>query len=294
MPDIGEHVINRNAGTVQHVNLVRLRGFCAEGDHRALVYEYIPNGSLEKYVFRKANKDGHKLPNNNILDWKVRMNIALGAARGISYLHHECRSNIIHCDIKPENILLAGDFTPKVSDFGLAKLMGKDVSRVITQIRGTRGYLAPEWLTNSTLTSKVDVYSFGMTLLELIGGRRTVDLSLPAEKWFYAVWAYKEIARGEQLKRLLDERLAMESVDEEELRRALQVGLWCTQDDPKKRPSMRDVVKMLEGTLHVADAPAPPSYIVETDEANSGSTDQDGMSDVNKISFVYTQSFSAR
>lgn len=143
-----------HAGTVQHINLVRLRGFCAEGEHRALVYEFIPNGSLEWYLFTKADqKAGDGQP--ALLDWKTRMTIALGAARGIAYLHHECRSSIIHCDIKPENILLEADFTPKVSDFGLAKLLGKDVSRVITNIRGTRGYLAPEWLTNCTLTSKV-------------------------------------------------------------------------------------------------------------------------------------------
>lgn len=147
----------------------------------------------------------------------------------------------------------------------------------------------------------MDVYSFGMTLLELISGRRTVDLSLPSEKWFYAVWVYKEIAEGKAVTAVVDERLK-ESVDEGELRRALQVGLWCAQDDPEKRPSMRDVVKMLEGTLDVPDAPAPPSYAQTSDEGfNSGhaavfrqnESDQDG-SQMNKISFEYTQTFSAR
>lgn len=149
---------------------------------------------------------------------------------------------------------------------------------------------------------QVDVYSFGMTLLELIGGRRTVDLSLPSEKWFYAVWAYKEIARGEAMQTVVDSRLRKEDVDEAELRRALQVGLWCSQDDPEKRPSMRDVVKMLDGTLEVPDAPAPPSYAQTSDEGfNTGHAalflpndgDPDG-SDLNKISFEYTQTFSAR
>nr|AMH40476.1 G-type lectin-domain containing receptor kinase 4 [Pohlia nutans] len=288
-------------GTVQHINIVRLRGFCAEGDHRALVYEFIPNGSLEKYLFTKSDE---KEQVQEVLDWKTRMTIALGTARGLAYLHHECRSAIIHCDIKPENILLTADFTPKVSDLGLAKLLGKDVSRVITMIRGTRGYLAPEWLTNCTLTSKVDVYSFGMTLLELISGRRTVDLSQPSEKYFYAVWVYKEMVRGEPLTTLVDERLTKGSVEEDELRRALQVGLWCAQDDPDKRPSMRDVVKMLEGTLDIPDAPVPPSYAQTSDEGfHSGHaavfnttdlSDQDGSSQMNKISFEYTQTFSAR
>lgn len=247
------------SGTIQHINLVRLRGFCAEGDHRALVYECVPNGSLERYLFAKDHQD--KDGQHAILDWKTRLNIALGAARGIAYLHHECRYNIIHCDIKPENILLDTDFAPKVSDFGLAKLLGKDVSRIITNIRGTRGYLAPEWLTNLALTSKVDVYSYGMTLLELVSGRRTVDLSYPSEKWFYAVWAFNQMQNAENdLRNVVDDRLPAEEVDEEELRRALRVGLWCTQDDPEKRPSMRDVVKMLEGTLDVTDAPSPPTY----------------------------------
>jgi serine/threonine protein kinase len=276
-------------GTIHHINLVHLQGYCAEGDHRALVYEYVRNGSLEKYLFKKSD------PENaiQVLDWRTRLNIAVGAARGIAYLHHECRSKIIHCDIKPENILLEADFTPKVSDFGLAKLLGKDVSKVVTHIRGTRGYLAPEWLTNSTLTSKVDVYSYGVTLLELVGGRRTVDLSCPSEKWFFAVWAFHQMKTGQDLRDLVDDRLAKDDVDEEELKRTLRVGLWCTQDDPDMRPSMRDVVKMLEGTLDVADVPSPPSY-AQTASVEDNQPHRNEDSDMDHISYEYTQVVTGR
>eukprot|EP01018_Ginkgo_biloba_P011460 Gb_02501 [translate_table: standard] len=154
-------------GTIQHVNLVRLRGFCSEGSKRLLVYEYMPNGSLNSFLFGKGNSE------HEVLDWKTRFGIALGTARGIVYLHEKCRDCIIHCDIKPENILLDANFCPKVADFGLAKLVGREFSHVLTTMRGTRGYLAPEWLSGLPITAKADVYSFGMTLLEIIAGRRT-------------------------------------------------------------------------------------------------------------------------
>ncbi|KAM0059045.1 putative protein kinase RLK-Pelle-SD-2b family [Helianthus debilis subsp. tardiflorus] len=125
-------------GTIQHVNLVRLRGFCAQGSSKLLVYDYMPNGSLGSYLFHEKE--------DNLLNWKTRYDISLGIARGLVYLHEKCRDCIIHCDIKPENILLDADFCPKIADFGLAKLVGRDFSRVLTTFRGTKGYLAPEWL----------------------------------------------------------------------------------------------------------------------------------------------------
>lgn len=131
-------------GTIQHVNLVRLRGFCTEGTNRMLVYDYMPNGSLNSLLFPKPIK-----PHPNILDWNTRYEIALGTARGILYLHEKCRDCIIHCDIKPENILLDADLIPKVADFGLAKLIGRDFTHVLTTMRGTRGYLAPEWISGT-------------------------------------------------------------------------------------------------------------------------------------------------
>ncbi|KAL2331773.1 hypothetical protein Fmac_019354 [Flemingia macrophylla] len=152
-------------GTVQHVNLVRLRGFCSEGTRRLLVYDYMPNGSLDFHLFQNKNY--------KVLDWKMRYQIALGTARGLAYLHEKCRDCIVHCDIKPENILLDADYCPKVADFGLAKLVGRDFSRVLTTMRGTRGYLAPEWIAGVAITAKADVYSYGMMLFKcLLTARR--------------------------------------------------------------------------------------------------------------------------
>lgn len=162
-------------GNIQHVNLVRLRGFCSENLHRLLVYDYMPNGPLSSYLSRTSPK---------LLSWDARFRIALGTAKGIAYLHEGCRDCIIHCDIKPENILLDNDYNANVSDFGLAKLVGRDFSRVLATMRGTWGYVAPEWISGLPITTKADVYSFGMTLLELIGGRRNVivNCDTPGEK----------------------------------------------------------------------------------------------------------------
>ncbi|CAN6227325.1 unnamed protein product [Urochloa humidicola] len=138
-------------GMIQHVNLVKLIGFCSEGNRRMIVYEYMQNRSLDVYLFRS---------NGNILNWSTRYQIAIGIAKGLSYLHESCHECIIHCDIKPENILLDASFVPKIADFGMAKLLGRDFSRVLTTMRGTIGYLAPEWISGVPITQKVDVYSY--------------------------------------------------------------------------------------------------------------------------------------
>ncbi|MFS7889465.1 putative protein kinase RLK-Pelle-SD-2b family [Helianthus anomalus] len=151
-------------GIIQHVNLVCLCGFCAQGKNRLLVYDYMPNGSLNSRLFNE-NED-------NLLTWNARYQIALGIARGLVYLHEKCRDRIIHCDLKPENILLDADFCPKIADFGMAKLMSRDFSRVLTTMRGTRGYRAPEWLSGVPVTAKADVFSYGMILFELVHGKR--------------------------------------------------------------------------------------------------------------------------
>ena len=152
-------------GIIQHINLVKLIGFCCEGDKRLLVYEYMPKHSLDVLLLKKASSD-------TVLDWSLRYQIAVGVARGLAYLHTGCRECIIHCDIKPENILLDAAFVPKIADFGMAKVLGREFSHAITTMRGTIGYLAPEWIGGEAVTSKVDVYSYGMVLFELISGRR--------------------------------------------------------------------------------------------------------------------------
>lgn len=247
-------------GNIQHVNLVRLRGFCSENLHRMLVYDYMPNGPLSAYLCR----DG---PN---LCWEVRFRVAVGTARGITYLHEGCRDCIIHCDIKPENILLDRDYTAKVSDFGLAKLVGRDFSRVLATMRGTWGYVAPEWISGMAITSKADVYSYGMTLLELIGGRRNVEAAPPAdnanvngeenkgEKWFFPPWAARKIIEG-NIAAIVDSRLGV-AYNIEEAERLAMVAIWCIQDEEEMRPAMGMVVKMLEGVVEVG-VPPPPKLI---------------------------------
>lgn len=252
-------------GNIQHVNLVRLIGFCSEKSHRLLVYDYMPNGSLSDYLKR----DGR------ILNWELRFGIAIGTAKGLAYLHEGCRDCIIHCDIKPENILLDNEFVPKVSDFGLAKLLGRDFSRVLATMRGTWGYVAPEWISGVAITSKADVYSYGMTLLELLGGRRNVEGPPPSdtetetvagggrsgsgggtgEKWFFPPWAAEKIIEG-GMDLVVDFRLGGK-YDTEEARRVGLVAIWCIQDEEAMRPSMREVVKMLEGVVEIGIPPPP-------------------------------------
>ncbi|XP_028059574.1 G-type lectin S-receptor-like serine/threonine-protein kinase SD2-5 [Camellia sinensis] len=159
-------------GSIHHVNLVRLIGFCAEKSYRLLVYEYMFNGSLDKWIFQRHQE--------LTLGWQSRRKIIMDIAKGLAYLHEDCRQKIFHLDIKPQNILLDEYCNAKISDFGLSKLIDKDQSQVVTTLRGTPGYLAPEWL-NSIITEKVDVYSFGVVVLEMLCGRKNLDRSQPEE-----------------------------------------------------------------------------------------------------------------
>ncbi|KAL7219053.1 hypothetical protein ACSBR2_012180 [Camellia fascicularis] len=236
-------------GTIQHVNLVRLHGFCSEGKRKLLVYDYMQNGSLDSHLFHEKE--------SKVLDWKTRYQIALGTARGLAYLHEKCRDCIIHCDIKPANILLDVDFCPKVADFGLAKLLGREFSRVLTTMRGTMGYLAPEWILGLAITAKADVYSYGMMLFELISGRRNTDRSEERMVKFFPIWASSVVIEGGDVLSLLDHRLE-KHVDVEEVWRICKVACWCIQDDENDRPSMGQVVQILEGILDVNPSPIPP------------------------------------
>lgn len=184
-------------GSIHHVNLVRMIGFCGEKNHRLLVYEYMPNGSLDRWIFDE--KDGRPL------DWPTRHKIVYDIARGLCYLHEGCRQRIVHLDIKPQNILLDDQFNAKISDFGVAKLVDKDKSRVMTRMRGTPGYLAPEWLT-STITEKADVYSFGVAVLEIICGRRNLDHSQPEEA-LHLMSLLQDSARNDKLLDMIDHRM---------------------------------------------------------------------------------------
>ncbi|CAM8995781.1 unnamed protein product [Rhodiola kirilowii] len=228
-------------GSVHHFNLVTLIGFCAEKSHRALVYEYMPNGSLEKWIFKPKAE--------NMLDWKQRRKIILDIAKGLSYLHEDCRQKIVHLDIKPQNILLDEKFNAKVSDFGLSKLIDKDQSNVMTQMRGTPGYLAPEWL-NSVITDKVDVYSFGIMVLEILCGRKNLDRS-QAEEEMHLLSLFKSKGEKNLLLDLVDKCSDDMKVHSEEVVKMMSVAAWCLQRNFAKRPSMSVVVKVLEGVMDV-------------------------------------------
>ncbi|XWS49686.1 hypothetical protein CRYUN_Cryun12cG0024400 [Craigia yunnanensis] len=228
-------------GRIHHKNLVGLLGFCEEGTHRLLVYEFLSNGTLANYLFALTRPD-----------WNQRVRIALNIARGLVYLHEECDVPIIHCDIKPHNVLLDEYFTAKISDFGLAKLLLSNQSRTRTMIRGTRGYVAPEWFKNVPITAKVDVYSFGVMLLEIICCRKSVVTdSSEEERAILTDWAYNCYGRLDFLSG--DDEVAM--VDKDRLRKWVMIALWCVQDDPANRPSMKMVMQMLEGFVEV---PLPP------------------------------------
>ncbi|XP_028779632.1 G-type lectin S-receptor-like serine/threonine-protein kinase LECRK3 [Neltuma alba] len=233
-------------GKTHHKNLVRLLGYCAEGSKRLLVYEYMSNGSLEKFIFGGSTVRP---------DWDERRRIALDIARGLLYLHEQCSVPIIHCDIKPQNILMDEFLTAKISDFGLAKLLMPDQTRTFTQARGTRGYLAPEWSKNTPITVKADVYSYGIMLLEIVFCRRSlvVNVSNP-EQIVLSNWVCKCFARRE-----LNKLVVGEEVDNNLLENMVKVGLWCIQDEPFLRPSMKSVVLMLEGVTEVAIPPCPSS-----------------------------------
>ncbi|KAH9791414.1 Receptor-like serine/threonine-protein kinase [Citrus sinensis] len=215
-------------GSLHHFNLVRLIGFCVEKSCRLLVYEYMSNGSLEKWIFVRDPRP--------CLDWQTRKKIILDVAKGLTYLHEDCRRRVAHLDIKPQNILLDENFNAKVSDFGLAQLIERDESLVQATMRGTPGYIAPEWR-KSKISVKVDIYSFGIVLLEVVSARRNLDRSR-SESSCHLLRLLQEKAKED---RLFD---IVESFGEE-------IGAWCLQNDPGKRPSMSTVVKVLEGVMEV-------------------------------------------
>ncbi|XP_022937630.1 G-type lectin S-receptor-like serine/threonine-protein kinase LECRK3 [Cucurbita moschata] len=231
-----------------HKNLVRLLGFCNEQLHRLLVYEFMPNGSLADFLYGP--------PSN----WNKRIHLAIGTARGLNYLHEECKTQIIHCDIKPQNILIDDTFSARIADFGLAKLLKKDQTRTVTAIRGTKGYVAPEWFRNLPITVKVDVYSFGIVLLEIVCCRRSFEMKAEAEdEMVLADWAY-DCLISRKVERLVrkDEEAKKDMKMVEKL---VTVAIWCIQEEPSFRPSMKKVLQMLEGVVEVPAPPHPSSFI---------------------------------
>ncbi|KMZ68672.1 S-locus receptor kinase (SRK) [Zostera marina] len=243
-------------GRIHHINLVNLRGFCNKGTRcLLLVYDFMNRGSLDKslfapYIGRTEALEGPP----QVLEWRERMEIALSAARGLAYLHVSCENTIIHCDIKPENILLHDHNGVKISDFGLAKFLSPEQPNLITTMRGTRGYLAPEWLTNASISDRTDVYSFGMVLLEIVHGRKNC-VSLPSSEMsevesYFPVVALDKYEKG-KCDELADPRLERR-VPAVEVKEMVKLSLCCLHEEPRLRPSMVAVVGMLEGRLPVS------------------------------------------
>ncbi|XP_058219340.1 rust resistance kinase Lr10-like [Rhododendron vialii] len=238
----GDDFINEvgTIGTIHHVNVVRLVGYCADGYKKALVYEYLPNDSLEKFISTDHKKAS--------LGWEKLQDIGIGIAKGIEYLHQGCNQRILHFDIKPHNILLDKNFIPKISDFGLAKLCSKEQSVVsMTAARGTVGYIAPEVFSRNfgNVSHKSDVYSFGMLLLEMVGGRKkNIDVRAEenSDEVYFPEWIYNRLNREE-----VNNNEVEEGEDAKIVKKLTVVGLWCIQWYPRDRPSMKTVVQMLEG-----------------------------------------------
>ncbi|WVY90237.1 hypothetical protein V8G54_035751 [Vigna mungo] len=269
----GQDFINEVAtiGRIHHQNVVQLIGFCVSGSKRALVYEFMPNGSLDKFIFSR---------NENIdFSYEKIYKISIGVASGIAYLHHGCEMQILHFDIKPHNILLDENFIPKVSDFGLAKLYPIDNSIVtMTAARGTIGYMAPELFYNNIggISHKADVYSFGMLLMEMASKRKNLNPHAEhSSQLYFPLWIYEHIRE--------EEDIDIKDLSEEEkliVKKMIIVALWCIQLKPKDRPSMNRVVEMLEGDIENLEIPPKPTLfpdemrfgnqtaIIEIDQGN--------------------------
>ncbi|GJN29685.1 hypothetical protein PR202_gb17935 [Eleusine coracana subsp. coracana] len=265
-------------GGAQHAGLVRLLGFCVvpHGGPRFLVYEFMEHGSLDKWIGGS---------NHRWLTWRQRRQVAVDVARALAYLHGDLRggTKVVHLDVKPENILLDDAFRGVLSDFGLSTLMGKDQSRVVTTVRGTTGYLAPEWLLGAGVTDKSDVYSFGMVLMEMLGGRRNLQIieeagevvvegsssSSRRRRWSYFPKIVAEKVREGRVMEVVDPRVREEAAaaDEAGVRRVAHVALWCAQEKASARPDMARVVEMLEarGGAATEVEPPPPSEMILVD-----------------------------
>lgn len=235
---------------VQHRNVVNLLGYCTRGAEKLLVYEYISNESLDKFLFKTGRREE--------LDWKRRYDIVGGIARGLLYLHEDSHSCIIHRDIKASNVLLDDKWAPKIADFGMARLFPEDQTHVNTRVAGTNGYMAPEYVMHGHLSVKADVFSFGVLILELISGQKnsTFDVNLDAQNLLE--WAWKLYKKGRSLE-VLDPSLASSAVAEQ-VAMCVQIGLLCTQADPQSRPNMRRVVVMLSKKPGTLEEPTRPGY----------------------------------
>ncbi|XP_056175058.1 PR5-like receptor kinase [Syzygium oleosum] len=239
-----------------HVNVVSLLSFCFEGSKRALVYEFMPNGSLEKFIFNGSNTSEV----DQQLSWDTLYQIFLGIAHGLEYLHRGCKTRILHFDIKPHNILLDINYCPKISDFGLAKICSREESIVsMLGARGTPGYIALELIMRNIggVSHKSDVYSYGMMILEMVGRRKNIEVMVDhTSETYFPHWVHRCLE--------LQEELGLQGITNEEdeviAKKMIVIGLWCIQIDPRARPSMTQVVEMLKGSVEALQVPPKPTF----------------------------------
>ncbi|XP_071716537.1 cysteine-rich receptor-like protein kinase 43 isoform X2 [Rutidosis leptorrhynchoides] len=265
---------------IQHRNVVSLFGYCAFPE-KVLVYEYVHNESLDKLLFKSAKRD--------VLDWKKRYSIIVGVAQGLLYLHEDSHERIIHRDIKASNILLDKKWRPKIADFGMARLYPEDKTHVNTRVAGTNGYMAPEYLLHGNLSVKADVYSYGVVVLELISGQKNSTFNLDPECESLLDWAFKLYEKGKGAE-IVDSTLATPA-EPDQVATCTQIGLLCTQSDPKLRPTMRQVVAMLSKKSGSLDEPTKPGYqnTKSRPRRHSSSSNTEGISSkTNSSSSKYT------
>ncbi|KAJ6935941.1 hypothetical protein NC652_010853 [Populus alba x Populus x berolinensis] len=255
----GEEFVNEvsSIGQTSHVNIVTLLGFCFEGSKRALIYEFMSKGSLDKHIYEENLSKADRQ-----LGWETLYQIAVGIAQGLEYLHRGCNTRILHFDIKPHNILLDENFCPKISDFGLAKICPRKESIVsMMGARGTIGYIAPEVFCRNFggVSHKSDVYSYGMLVLEMIGGRKNFCVGAGnTSEIYFPYWIHKRLELGEEL----GLRGTGNRVEEQVARKMTLASLWCIQTDPSNRPPMSRVVEMLQGSPE--SLPIPPRPILSS------------------------------
>ncbi|XP_039832885.1 cold-responsive protein kinase 1-like isoform X2 [Panicum virgatum] len=267
---------------VHHRNLVRLLGCSRKGSEFLLVYEYMANGSLDKFLFGEQR---------GTLNWRQRFNIIVGMARGLAYLHQEFHVCIIHRDIKSSNVLLDDEFQPKIADFGLARLLPDDHSHLSTKFAGTLGYTAPEYAIHGQLSEKVDTYSFGVVVLEILSGRKSNDTRLEPETQYLLEWAWR-LYESVNLMALVDESLDPEEYKPEEVKRIMEIALLCTQSTVAARPMMSEVIVLLLMRNDPELQPTRPTFIDATSRVR-GETSSSSSSSASKAT-ISVSHFSAR